>query len=127
MLANSPVDWNAYHAASIDDEPITDVINMLESAAMMDASIITITARPEKWRKLTMGWMIKHQVPSDALLMRPDDVFRPSPEIKRELLLGHFGEGFREEIAFILEDRDDVVAMYREMGLTVFQVFARVK
>ena len=82
MLANSPVDWNAYHAASIDDEPITDVINMLESAAMMDASIITITARPEKWRKLTMGWMIKHQVPSDALLMRPDDVFQVFARVK---------------------------------------------
>jgi len=116
-------EWDEYHAASINDEPVADVVNLLRSLAT-DYELIGITARPEKWRHLTFNWFIRHGIPIDAILMRPDDCYDPSPKLKMDLALQTY-KSLKDNVAFILEDRDDVCAAFREAGITVLQVHAR--
>jgi hypothetical protein len=116
--------WDDYHAASKDDKPLEDVCTLLRTLDAADWLIIGITARPGKWRKLTMEWLIRHSVPMHELLMRPDDNFRPAPAMKLELARDRFGQDFAQVITFMLEDRGDVAGAFRLEGVTVLQVHA---
>lgn len=119
--------WDEYHLASAGDEPlhvVVDIVRCLYENGIYN--IIGWTARPEKFRSLTSNWCIQNDVRFDELLMRPDANFRPAPEIKLELLEKRFkGKEIKDEVAFALEDRDDVCAMLRGLGITVLQVFGR--
>lgn len=117
--------WDAYHAESIHDLPIIDVIEMVRALWFQGYEIIGMTARPAKWRAMTLTWMIKHQVPMDELLMRPDTAFHPAPEIKVALAKERFGDKLKEQVAFIIDDREDVCAAFRELGITALQCYGR--
>ena len=47
---------------------------------------LAVTARPEKWRGITLAWLARVDAPFDHLLMRPADDFRRAPEVKVDLL-----------------------------------------
>jgi hypothetical protein len=88
--------------------------------------IVGITARPEKWRALSMKTLIKHNVSMDELLMRPDEAFHPAPEIKVLLAQKRFpGTTLQDEVAFLLEDREDVCEAFHALGITTLQVKGR--
>ena len=127
MIAGSRVsgEWDEYHRSGCDDTPIFDIIGLLNALHEAEYEIVAITARPEKWRKQSMEWLLKYDVKIDELLMRPEDAFRPAPLIKLDLVKERFGDSFKNEIAFMLEDRDDVVAAFRAEGITVLQCFGR--
>lgn len=115
--------WDEYHAASINDEPLHDMVRMI-NVLRPYFNIVAITARPGKWRKLTMDWCLKHEVLFDELLMRPDDSYHPAPIIKVQLALERF-PNIKDEVAFILDDREDVVLAFKELGVTALQVHGR--
>lgn len=117
--------WDEYHAASVSDKPVYDVANFLLSLQTL-YEIVGLTARPGKWRQLTMDWLVKHSIPMDELLMRPDSDFRPAPELKLALALERFPD-IASEVAFIMDDREDVVAAFKALGITAMQVHARQK
>ena len=111
--------WDKFHERCVDDKPWRPVHLLLKSLPRT-LRIIAITGRPEKYRNVTVGWLMGHGVPVDRLYMRADDDFRPDVEVKREFL-----ENIRSrEITPILalEDRPRVVAMFREEGVPCFQV-----
>lgn len=118
--------WDDYHAASIHDEPLHDISRMIFHLYRARYFIVGLTTRPEKWRQLTMNWLVKHEIPLDELLMRPDKDYRPSPEMKLELAKERF-PNILDEVAFVLEDRDDVCAAFKALGLTVLQVHGRAR
>lgn len=119
--------WDAYHAASIDDEPLHDVCGLVRALALQGYAPVGLTSRPAKWRQLTNQWLIRHGVPLDTILMREGEDYRPSAEMKTALALEYFGgeEALRERVAFILEDRDDVASAFHGLGVTVLQVYGR--
>lgn len=120
-MIGGPGGWDAYHACSVDDAPLNDMIDLINTL-QPTYRLIGLTARPEKWRKLTMDWLLRHGVMLDGLLMRADDAFHPAPALKTELVLSKFN---LNEIAFILDDREDVIAAFRALGVTALQVHAR--
>lgn len=117
-------DWDAYHAASVDDKPIPEIVDMLNLLADY-YTIVGITSRDEKWRKLTMDWLIKWDVPMNNLLMRPAGDFRRAPELKVALALQAFGDKLNERVAFILDDREDVIEAFKALSITALQVHAK--
>lgn len=118
-------DWDSFYADAIDDEPyeeITDLVWGLWTSGLYEP--IFCTGRPESTREDTENWLeftANLWAPEpEELLMRPDDDFRPDFEVKPELLEKAGIE--LDEIAFVLEDRDQVVAAWRDRGLRVLQV-----
>ena len=116
--------WDAYHAASKDDQPIHDVMAIVNTLQEAEWLIVGITARPEKWRNVTNQWLLKHGIFLDELLMRPDDAFHPAPEIKVQLALERFSD-IKNQVAFLLEDREDVCEAFHALGITTLQVKGR--
>lgn len=127
-------EWDAFHAASKDDKPRLDVaelVKIVRSSAFAgrDYCLVALTGRNEKYRKVTLDWLIRQDLAHfDALLMRPDNDWRPDTVIKPELLeefrklIGEGQGGPTPEVAFILEDRDHVVEAWRNLGYACWQV-----
>jgi len=112
-------DWDQYHSSSIDDKPHASVVIMLNALHDQGIKVWAMTGRPEKWRRITNGWFLKHKVRIDNLIMRPDDNRMTSPELKL-----HFMSMFKKSEGFlILDDRDDVITALRGAGYNVMQIF----
>lgn len=116
--------WDAYHSASVADEPIHDVMSLVNTLHNDGWTIIALTARPEKWRNITMAWLVKHGIKVDEILMRPDEAFHPAPEMKLQLAAERFSD-ITNQVAFLIEDRDDVCEAFHALGITTLQVKGR--
>lgn len=120
--------WDTYHLAAKGEEPLHDVVNLVNCLVASGYTVVGLTAIPAKWRQLTMEWLAENKVNICDILMRPDDGFQPAPELKTKLAKERFGaDNLHNVIAFILEDRDDVCMAFRDLGVTALQVHARSK
>lgn len=111
--------WDDYYLASVDDEPFFWVRELLHGLSGI-YNLVCVTARPEKWRTLTMKWMLKHKIPMDELLMRPDNDHRPGVLVKLSLINARFSD--LKDIAFAMDDKIDVCEAYWAVGINALQV-----
>ena len=118
LITNS---WDAFHAASIDDKPFSDIIQVVNSCP---GRIVGVTSRPEKWRQVTSRWLIQYSAHFDELLMRADNDFRPAHITKVELIKGYLSKNPTAMLSLIFEDDEAVTQAYRAEGWTVLQVHA---
>lgn len=114
---NPTLKYHEYHAACQGDAP-----GNLETYRYVTSTHkpIFLTARPESVRSDTRTWISRWLGVTDPMLMmRQNFDHRPSVELKRDLLKA-IPSVFSIEIADITaayDDREDIVAMYREQGL----------
>jgi len=80
---------------------------------------VLVTGRPEEYRKVTEQWLIWNEIPFERLLMRQSKDNRADHLIKEEVLESLVSKG--ERIAFVVDDRQSVVDMWRRNGVTCFQ------
>ena len=113
--------WDEYYAESINDHPfpwIRDLLMVIHYTGLYN--IVCITARQEKWRALSIKWMMKEYIPVDELIMRADDDYRKGVEVKESLIRERFPDlGW---VSFAIEDRADVCEVYLRLGINVLQV-----
>lgn len=102
------------------DEPRMAVINAVNSLADAGLFVICMSGRKEDCREATEEWLNKHNVCYDYLFMRKSDDNRADNLVKADL----FDEFVRDnlDVQFVFDDRDQVVDMWRRMGLDCFQV-----
>lgn len=117
-LQKSPKDWNAYNAAMHMDEPV-DVLVNLAKILRQHYAIVLCSGRMEQFREVTVAWMRKADVWYDGLFMRRTNDFRQDAIVKRELLYEIRATGFRPK--FVIDDRKQVVDMWRAEGLICLQ------
>ena len=119
-------DWDAYHSASIDDHPVEDVCRLVNGLVLLGYRVVGHTARDEKWRGLTLKWFGLHHININELLMRPTNDYRPSWEVKIEQAKAFCAPREPHEmIAFAIDDNEEVINAYRELGVNVMQVWSR--
>lgn len=116
---NGP-DWDAFYAACEDDEPIQPVIDVLLCLYHSGAELVFCTGRSDSVKAKTMVWLSSRGFLSAEIVMRTHGDHRPDTIAKRELIEALIAEG--KQIAGVFEDRPSVCRVWREMGLTVFQV-----
>lgn len=116
--------WQEFHCGAPRD-PLHHAEAMLVLAMVKDnCNILYITGRPERMREETRRWLQSHGLPHDThLLMRPDGTTAPSAAYKERMLSVSIHQIMQpnDRIAFVLDDDDACVAMYRTHGLTVLQ------
>lgn len=123
--AISKKNWKAFFSNVKADKPIKPIVDMIDNLARY-YNILFVTGRDTSIAKDTEDWLNKHfsedyqgeSMPYYThLFMRNSGDSRPDYEIKAEIL-----ELLpKARIAFVLEDRQQVVDMYRKEGLTVLQ------
>lgn len=112
--------WDAWHANAHRDEPIEQMIEILDMAVAAGIKIVFCTGRDEKCREDTLQWFDDHDIPCDALYMRKRGDRRDDDIVKFELLEQIYADGYEPVLVF--DDRTRVVNMWRDAGLRCFQV-----
>lgn len=115
-------DWHRVGEDSLDDT-VAMVVRHL-STKMIDDShymrVIVMSGRDEVCRPQTEAWLEKHNINYDKLLMRPLNDNRKDSIVKMELFDNHVRDNYN--VMLVLDDRNQVVDMWRGIGLQVFQV-----
>ena len=101
--------------------PIANILEVYDNQKLYDISLILLSGREERFRKATERWLKKYKITNyKALYLRKNKDFRKDYVIKREIYDKQIKDKF--DVLFVLEDRDQVVKMWREIGLTCLQV-----
>lgn len=109
------------------DKPVQEIIDILQTYKRAKLiKIIIMSGRHEDCKKDTEAWLKQCGVPYDEIYMRPS----PKPEeigkekkdnIIKEELFNRYVRG-RYNVKFVLDDRDQVVTLWRSLGLKCLQV-----
>lgn len=118
-------DWEAYYEQQSKDEPLGDMVLMVNCLAAQGYTMVGLTARPDKYRVDTAAWLLTHGVMLDHLLMRPGTDHQRSPPCKIATVVDALGKDFAEKIAFIIDDREDVCQAFSALGITSLLVTSR--
>lgn len=121
------VSWDEYHAAAHKDDPAHDMGMIIRALMIQRLTVVGLTGRPEKWRDLTVRWLIKHELPLDDLLMRPDDDYRKAGLVKLDLVRKTYGGEWHEKVLCIIDDHEGVIETFRGENITCLQIFNRRK
>lgn len=113
-------DWKSFFAEIHNDLPKHHIVELARFYQSDGYHIFICTGRNAAHHKITERWLIWNNVPFNRIYMRDDDDQRPDHEVKRDMLGLMRDEGFLPMIA--VEDRDSVVKMWRQEGLTCLQV-----
>lgn len=82
--------------------------------------LLILSGRSGEFKKQTDNWLKKHGVAPDFFAMRKEGDFRKDWIVKQEIFMEHILPNYLVEVVF--DDRDQVVDMWRDLGLDVFQV-----
>ena len=119
------------------DEPNPPVIKMAQLFKQQGFNIVIFSGRNDRSFATTKQWLNKFDVPFDLLIMRPDkfkdqswpiaDGNPATPEMRfmpDEILKKKMLDTFLDidDVFLVVDDRDKVVKMWRELGLNTFQV-----
>ena len=122
---NGKMDWDVFFdPKNIDlDQPHHAVIAMAQTLKAAGHRIIILSGRSKGTKDATNAWLKKFNVPCDILKMRPtskDFMFMPDDKLKQMWLDSLFTN--KSDIICVFDDRQKVVDMWRDNGLTCMQV-----
>jgi hypothetical protein len=83
--------------------------------------IIIISGRDAKSKKPTEEWLFHRNIPYKKLLMRDRGDNRADNVVKLEIYQKHILNKYN--VAYVVDDRDSVVAMWRGLGLCTLQPY----
>ena len=119
-LLNGRSPYDATHCdQDLLNAPVADIVKRFQASGH---EIIFLSGREDKFREPTVRFLVTHlgETFPYQLIMRATADMRKDSVIKQELLereiLPHF------QVDFVLDDRNQVVDMWRGLGLTCLQV-----
>lgn len=105
----------------IEDLPCAAVIRTVCAYAVAGINPVFMSGRRSSCRRDTQLWLQRHvPVKGLGLFMRVAGDARPDWEVKYDLFTTHVAPFYQPVV--VLDDRQQVVDMWRAIGLTVFQV-----
>lgn len=119
LKSNNP-DWKSFNANMDKDLPNTPIVELYKTLWETGKyEMIIVSGRQERFRKITETWLTWHEIPFKTLLMREDKDSRPDSAVKQDILNQLKNEG--KKILFVVDDRQFVVDMWRNNGITCLQ------
>ena len=118
---NGKMDWNKFFdPENIKlDKPNMPVIMMAQALTAFGYKIAIFSGRSARTEDATKDWLHEQDIKFDILKMRPERNFRPDEQLKLEWLNNM---DWKNNVEAVFDDRDKVVNMWREIGLTCMQV-----
>jgi uncharacterized HAD superfamily protein len=114
-----------YDASTAEEDllnhPIANILEVYSHQKEFEIAIILVTGREDIYREPTKRWLAAHSIKYDALHMREAGDRRKDTVVKKEIYRNFIEPEY--DVLFVLEDRDQVVGMWRkELKLTCLQV-----
>jgi len=124
---NGKMDWDTFFdPKNIDlDLPNQAVIEMAQTLHGVGHRLVIFSGRSKGTNDATRAWLKKFNVPFDVLKMRPtsrDFQFMADDKLKQKWFDDLIGQDNKDQVLCVFDDRDKVVQMWRDMGLTCMQV-----
>ncbi|QNN98409.1 polynucleotide kinase [Streptomyces phage LilMartin] len=116
MADRSPFEWSRVG----EDDPRRQVILTAQAHAKAGYKIVVMSGRDASCREETIAWLEFYDIPYSELHMRAEGDMRKDNIVKQELFDQHIR--FIYNVIAVYDDRDQVVDMWRAMGVDCFQV-----
>ena len=118
---NGKLDWDKFFDPGLIslDQPNQPVIDMANLLSKQGFTIWILSGRSDVTHQATIDWLNDNSVWFDHLVMRPQNhLYMPDNDLK-QMWLDSIG---KDNVAMVFDDRNQVVDMWRQNGLTCFQV-----
>jgi hypothetical protein len=121
LNGRSPFDASTCHNDQLNN-PVANLLEVYAHQTLYDISLIFLSGRYDTYMEETKKWLEKHNITHyEHLFLRSAHDKRKDVLFKKEIYKNHI-EG-KYDVLFVLEDRDQVVEMWRkDLGLTCLQV-----
>lgn len=118
MTGRSPYDYTKV-SSDVPNEPVRTVLCMLHKCGY---KVLYVSGREgsAQVRQDTEHWLLRHSFPRGPLYMRPEGDYRPDDVVKMEIYEDDIAPDY--DVFVVFDDRNRVVDMWRDLGLTCFQV-----
>jgi len=116
MCDRSPYDWHKVG----EDEPHNDVLNLASDLYHSDNKIIFLSGRDGVCYPETREWLNKHFSNYHLLIMRPVGNNMKDSVIKHDMFHQQIARHYN--VKGVFDDRNQVVNIWRKMGLRCYQV-----
>ena len=118
---NGKMDWNKFFDPDNIklDKPNWPVINTLLAFVQAGYKIAIFSGRSASTLDATKKWLHEYGIEYNAFKMRPERNFSPDEQLKLEWLNDM---DWKDNVECVFDDRQKVVDMWREIGLTCMQV-----
>ena len=135
---NGKMDWDIFfHPDNIKyDKPIPAIVSLIQTFEDRGYNTVIFSGRNDRSWNETKLWLKRYEIPYDLLVMRPDKFksksfpvadgnpatsdmrFMPDEILKKKML-----DTFVDinDVLFVVDDRQKVVDMWRDLGLVVLQ------
>jgi len=118
---NGKFDWDVFFnpdniSLDLPNQPVIDMANLLHKQGFR---IFILSGRSDVTHQATVNWLNDNGIWWDHLVMRPQNhLYLPDNDLK-QMWLDSIG---KDNVAMVFDDRNQVVDMWRQNGLTCFQV-----
>ena len=118
---NGKFDWDVFFnpdniSLDLPNQPVIDMANLLSKQGFR---IFILSGRSDVTHQATVNWLNDNGIWWDHLVMRPQNhLYLPDNDLK-QMWLDSIG---KDNVAMVFDDRQQVVDMWRQNGLTCFQV-----
>lgn len=119
-VQTKPKNWGAFNRTMHKDTPHMDIIWLAQNFHEQGHTIVICSGRGDDNKDVTVKWLGEHGVKFHGIYMRRVRDYRSDDIVKMELLeeiRKEFGEPF-----MVFDDRDQVVAGWRNAGVRCCQV-----
>lgn len=120
LVECEPKRWREFYAACTGDTVNTPVARTWDAMQAYGYEMWIVSGRSDEVKEQTETWLRKNGIQPRVLLMREARDHQPDVKLKRSWLRD--GTIPRERVVCVFDDRASVVAMWREEGITCFQV-----
>ena len=123
---DDPNRWRRFYAACDKDAPNKPVIQVMEALRHVGAEVWIFSGRSDEVRDKTVAWLAENtsfmtSELESALVMRKAGDYTADDDLKLSWLSSMLVDDVRRLVA-VFDDRDRVVAMWRDAGISCFQV-----
>ena len=111
--------WGLVHN-DLYNEPVCELVEFIMASGVL---VVFASGREAVCRHTTLAWLNERWpgVEHEHLFMRDIGDYRADTIVKREMYRRDIVPTYGEPI-FVIDDRDSVVEMWRDLGLTCLQV-----
>jgi len=119
---NGKLDWDKFFDPKnidldIPNQKVVDMLNMIDNTDRYQ--IYILSGRSDKTKDATIDWLNNHGIHFDHIIMRPQKHLYMADNDLKQMWLDGIGVDY---VDMVFDDRQQVVDMWRDNGLTTFQV-----
>jgi len=116
MSGRSPFEWHRVGEDSCD-ETVAEIVRLHNDVGY---KILIVSGRDSVCKDISEKWLDDNNIPNDFIFMRPEGDSRKDSIIKLELFNNYIRGNWN--VKFVLDDRRQVVDVWRDLGLKCLQV-----